>query len=64
MLPARVVGVFDDFDHFGNHVAAALHLDPVADQQAQALDEVGVVQRGAAHGGAADEDRRAAWPWA
>ena len=53
-----MVGVFDNFDDFGNHVAAALDLDPVAELEAQALDEVGVVQRGAADGGAADEDRR------
>jgi len=38
--------------HFRNHVAAALDADPVADQQAEALDEVGIVQGGAADGGA------------
>ena len=53
-----MIGVFDDLDHFRNHVAAALDADPVADQQAEALDEVGIVQGGAADGGAADEDGR------
>src|SRR5258708_132619 len=49
--------VFDDLDNFWNDVAAALNLDRVAQAEAQALDEVGVVQRGAADCCAADEDR-------
>ena len=53
-----MIGVLDHFDNLGNHIAAALHLDPVADLQAQPLNEVGVVQRGAAHRRAADKDRR------
>ena len=53
-----MVCVLNDFDYFGDHVAAALDLDPVADEQAEALDEVGVVERGAADGGAADEGWR------
>jgi hypothetical protein len=53
-----MIGVFDYLDHLGDHVAAALDAHPVADEQAESLDEVGVVQRGAAHCGTADEDRR------
>ena len=58
LLTARMFRIFQNLDDFGNHVAAALDLDPVAELEAEALDEVGVVQRGAADGGAADEDRR------
>ncbi len=49
--------LLDDLDDLGDDVAAALDLDVVADEQAEALDFVGVVQGGAADGGAADEDR-------
>ena len=55
---AGVIGVLDRLDDLGNHIAAALDTHPIAHQQAEALDEVGVVQRGAAYRGAADEDRR------
>jgi len=50
-----VFGVFDDFNDFGDDVAAALNFDPVEKLEAEALDEVGVVEGGAADGGAADE---------
>ena len=56
LFTARVLGVFDDLDDFGNDVAAALYLDGVADLEAEALDEVCVVKGGAADGGATDED--------
>ena len=55
---ARVLCVFDHGDDFGDDVAAALDLHEVADADAEAGDLVGVVQRGAGDGGAADEDRR------
>ncbi len=55
-VAAGVVLVFDDLDDFGDDVAAALDLDVVADEQAEALDFVGVVEGGAADGGSADED--------
>jgi hypothetical protein len=43
-----------DPHHLGNHVAAALDDHLVADLQAQPLDLVFIVQRGAGHGHAAD----------
>ena len=55
---ARVVLVLDHLRDFGNHVAAALHLHPVADLHAQALDFIHVVQGGVADRRAADRDRR------
>ena len=55
-VAARVLGVFDDFDDFGDDVAAALDFDVVADEEAEALDLVGVVESGAGDGGAADGD--------
>ena len=51
---ARVILVLDDFDDFGDDVAAALDFDVVADEEAEALDFVGVVEGGAADGGASD----------
>ena len=57
MLPARVISVFHNFNHLGYHVAAALYLDPVAHQQPEPLNEVGVVQRSAAHRYAAHKHR-------
>ena len=57
-VAARVLGVFDDLDDFGDDVAAALDFDVVADEEAEALDLVGVVEGGAGDGGAADGDRR------
>ena len=56
-VAAGMILVFDDFDDFGDDVAAALDLDVVADEQAEALDFVGVVEGGAADGGSSDEDR-------
>ena len=41
--------VVDHLDDFGNDVAAAFHFHKVADLEAEALDLVGVVQRGAAY---------------
>ena len=46
------------FDDFGNDVATALHLHPVADFHAQALDLIHVVKGRVADGGAADRNRR------
>src|SRR5580704_19508679 len=56
---ARVVfgllsGRRDDFGDLGDDVAAAFDGDEVAYFDAEALDLVGVVQRGACDGGAAD----------
>src|SRR6185312_3129341 len=45
-------------DDLGDDVAAALHLDRVADEQAQPLDEIRVVESGAADGDAANKYRR------
>ncbi len=52
-----MIFVFDDLRDFGDHVAAALDFDPVADFHAEALDVVHVMQGGAADRGAADGDR-------
>ena len=52
---ARVMCVFDDGDDLGDDVAAAFHLDEVADANAEAGDLVGVVQGCAGDGGATDE---------
>ena len=54
---ARVFVVFDDLDDFGYDVAAAFNFDVVADEEAEAFDFVGVVQRGAGDRGASDGDR-------
>ena len=45
---ARMVFVFDDLHDFRNDVAAALDFDLVADLHAEFVDEVHVVQCGAA----------------
>src|SRR6201999_4514752 len=55
-LAAWVILVRNDFGDFGNDVAATLDGDEVADLHAEAFDLVGVVERGAGDGGAADED--------
>ena len=39
-----MLGILHDLGHLRNHIAAALHLHPVADPQAHALDPVRVVQ--------------------
>ena len=52
----RMIFVIDHANDFRDHVAAALHFDPIANLHAQALDLVHVVERRAAYGGAADGD--------
>ncbi len=54
-MAARLV--FQHLHDFGDHIAAALHLHPIANAHAQAIDLVHVVQRGAADRGAADRYR-------
>ena len=56
-VSARVVLVVDNLHDLRNNVAAALDQDVVADLDAEIVDEVHVVQRGAGDGGAADEHR-------
>ena len=56
-MPRGCLASVDDGGDFGDDVAAALDRDEVADADAEARDFVGVVQRGAGDGGAADEDR-------
>jgi len=51
-----MVGVFKDFNDLRDDVATALNFDPVANEQAEAFDEIGVVQRSAADRSASDED--------
>ena len=51
-----MIFILDDLRNFWNHVTAALHLHPVADLYAQALDLVHVMQRGVANGCAADQN--------
>ena len=51
-LPVRALG--GDADHFGNDVAGAFDHHLVADLQAEALDLILVVERGAGDGDAAD----------
>src|SRR5579862_980553 len=46
--------VVQHLNNFGDNIAAALHLHPVADAHTQPLNFVHVVQRGAAYGGTAD----------
>jgi hypothetical protein len=48
--------VFDDAGDLGDDVAAAFDGDEVADADAETGDFVGVMERGAGDGGAADED--------
>ena len=58
LVPARVIFVVDDLRDFGDHVAAALHLHPIANLDAQTLDLIHVVQCGVSDGRAADQNRR------
>ena len=51
-MTARLV--FQNLHDFGNNIATALHLHPVANAHAQPIDLVHVVQRGSADGGTAD----------
>src|SRR3954465_1357836 len=46
-----------DLHHFGDHVSAALHLNPIADADSESLDLVRVVQCCFHHGDAADPNR-------
>src|SRR5271165_3316051 len=57
LMTARMVFILDDFHNFWNDIAAAFHLNPVADLHAQLLDEVHVVQGGARNRRAADWNR-------
>ena len=57
LLAARMLLVVEHLHDLGNDVAAALDLHPVADEHAEPLDFIHVVQRGAADGGAADRHR-------
>src|SRR5437764_134295 len=56
-VPARVLFIVDNFRHLRDDVAAALDLNPIADLYPQTLDLIHVMQRGTAHGGAADRNR-------
>jgi len=51
-----VLGVFHDLDDFRDDVATALDFDVIADEEAEALDLVGIVEGGAGDGGATDGD--------
>ncbi len=51
-----MIFVVNDFRDLGDDIAAALDGDEVANLDAEAFDLVGVVERGAGDGGAADED--------
>ena len=55
-VPRGCLLIFDDFDDFGDDVAATFDGDEVADADAETGDLVGVVEGGAGDGGAADED--------
>ena len=50
----RMVFIINHLRHFRNYIPAALHLHPVANLHAQALDLIHVVQRGISHRCAAD----------
>ena len=49
-----MVFIINDLRHFRNYIPATLHLHPVANLHAQALDLIHVVQRGISHRCAAD----------
>jgi hypothetical protein len=57
LVPARVLFVFDYLNDFGDDVTTALDFDVVADEEAEALDFVGVVEGGAGDGGASNGNR-------
>src|ERR1019366_10633070 len=56
-LASRVLLVVDDLGDFGDDVAAALDLDPIANLHAQAPNLIHVVQRGIADGRAPNGNR-------
>src|SRR5579864_1488082 len=55
-VSARMIFIVEHTCDFGDHVAAALDFDPVADLHSQSLDLVHVVKGRAAHGRAADRN--------
>src|SRR5436305_1535200 len=55
--------VLNDLDYFGNHVAAALHHDPIADLDAQPLNFIFIVQCGPADRSASDWNRSQPCHW-
>src|SRR5207249_1303551 len=57
LMSARMLFIVDHFDDLGNHIAAALHHDPVANHHAQSLNFILVVERGAGDGRPSDWDR-------
>src|SRR5437667_2255576 len=63
LAPSRMIFVVENPCDLGNHIAAALDFDPVADLPAEPFDLVHVVQRGAADGGAADRNRLQLRDW-
>ena len=57
VVAARMFLILHHFHHFRNHIAAAFHLDPVADLHSQPLDLIQVVQGGARNGRPANRNR-------
>ena len=55
--------IIDNLGYLRNHVAAALHLHPIANFHAQPFDLVHVMQRGVSHRCASDQNRRQHRDW-
>src|SRR5277367_165079 len=54
LMTARMFFIFDHLHYLGDHIAAALDLDPVANFHAEFVDEIHVMQRRPRHGRTSD----------